>query len=257
MNRVRAFFQNLKKRINTFFLVMRFPFISTGDRSFTWLDVMPEGWRRAFGKELCASLKKILKKAHYVRKYKICDIKEKWGKLCIYDCGAPEKIYDELQECLRYYEDLSMLFCARCGNITSYITDGWISYICKRCKECSTYPASPLTWDHIPLDTKVDTCMFKNAWIQPEVKIFRRGKHVFIINQGSELYLSKVKIIKVNKQQDGTITYTVKRKNKDKEGQETFCQFCVYETEREAIKAMNEMLLPEQIIIGETIDETK
>ena len=45
---------------------------------FTWLDDMPQGWRKAFGKKMIKELDKILRKANYQNEYQIAQIKEKW-----------------------------------------------------------------------------------------------------------------------------------------------------------------------------------
>lgn len=48
------------------------------DDKFTWLDDLPEGWRKAFGLQIVEDLDQILKKTNYQDKYKITQIKEKW-----------------------------------------------------------------------------------------------------------------------------------------------------------------------------------
>lgn len=48
------------------------------DNEFTWLDDLPEGWRKAFGLQIVEDLDQILRKANYQNKYKITQIKEKW-----------------------------------------------------------------------------------------------------------------------------------------------------------------------------------
>ena len=48
------------------------------DDEFTWLDDLPEGWRKAFGLQMVEELDQILRKANYQDEYKITQIKEKW-----------------------------------------------------------------------------------------------------------------------------------------------------------------------------------
>lgn len=48
------------------------------DTEFTWLDDLPEGWRKSFGLQMVEELDKILRKANYTEKYQIVQIKEKW-----------------------------------------------------------------------------------------------------------------------------------------------------------------------------------
>lgn len=59
------------------------------DYSYTELDDMPEGWRIAFGDQMCEEIHKELLKYNYVDKYKIVQIKEKYGTLRWYDNGHP------------------------------------------------------------------------------------------------------------------------------------------------------------------------
>ena len=48
------------------------------DDEFTWLDDLPEDWRKAFGLQMVEELDQILRKANYQDEYKITQIKEKW-----------------------------------------------------------------------------------------------------------------------------------------------------------------------------------
>ena len=59
------------------------------DYKSTWLDSMPDGWRKAFGLKMCKEIQKELKKYNYVDKYVIIEIKEKFGGLRWYDGGYP------------------------------------------------------------------------------------------------------------------------------------------------------------------------
>ena len=48
------------------------------DYNFTWLDDLPNGWRKAFGLQMVKELDKILRKANFQNNYQIVQIKEKW-----------------------------------------------------------------------------------------------------------------------------------------------------------------------------------
>ena len=74
-------------------LIEKYPFLKpksrrTGkvredyDYENTELDNMPDGWRIAFGEEMCAELKSIIEKYGVMEEYAILDIKEKYGELC-------------------------------------------------------------------------------------------------------------------------------------------------------------------------------
>lgn len=82
---------------------------------FTWLDDLPEGWRKAFGLKMVKELDKILRKANYQNQYQITQIKEKYGVLCWYDNGVPTIISDEYDKWFAKYEKLSEYTCLVCG----------------------------------------------------------------------------------------------------------------------------------------------
>ena len=48
------------------------------DYEFTWLDDLPNGWRKAFGLQMVKELDKILRKANFQNDYQIVQIKDKW-----------------------------------------------------------------------------------------------------------------------------------------------------------------------------------
>lgn len=121
-------------------LVERFPFLLPHNRwtdkvpedydyRFTELDAMPDGWRIAFGEQMCQEIKDALIEIDYLYKYRIAQIKEKYGMLCWYDFGAPQKVYDIVSK----YEDISKQTCMRCGKPATRITTGWISPYCDAC----------------------------------------------------------------------------------------------------------------------------
>lgn len=100
------------------------------DYSFTEIDNMPEGWRKRFGDELLEEIREGLIEANYLDKYRIIDIKEKYGELHWYDCGAPQKVYDAITK----YSYLSNHICINCGAMpVPLIDDGWISPYCFEC----------------------------------------------------------------------------------------------------------------------------
>ena len=105
-------------------LIERFPFLIprnrwTGkvpedyDYSYTELDSMPDGWRKAFGEQMCEDIRDELVHAEYLNQYRISQIKEKYGTLCWYDFGCTERM---LRDIIPKYERLSARTCIRCGN---------------------------------------------------------------------------------------------------------------------------------------------
>ena len=96
-------------------LIERFPFLMprnrwTGevpedyDYSYTELDSMPDGWRKAFGEQMCEDIREELVRAEYLDQYRITQIKEKYGTLCWYDFGCTERM---LRDIIPKYEHLS------------------------------------------------------------------------------------------------------------------------------------------------------
>lgn len=150
-----------KKLIKEFpFLLPRNRFFDTViynyDYTYTELDEMPHGWKSSFGIEMCEEIKKCLIKVNYLYKYRIIQIKEKYGTLVWYDNGVPTSIYEEICTIINYYEDKSMLICSECGDATKYVTTGWIEYLCeehfkKRLEKNTELNYQELTWANIPV----------------------------------------------------------------------------------------------------------
>lgn len=103
------------------------------DFEYTLLDSMPDGWRIAFGEELCEKINSELNKLNYRVKdsYRILQIKEKFGALCWYTNWTTESIENILSE----YEERSKKTCCLCGAPATKISVGWISPYCDECAE--------------------------------------------------------------------------------------------------------------------------
>ena len=104
--------------------------IKNFDYSFTLLDDMPKGWKKAFGKHFCADLKNALIKANFLDKYYVMQVKEKYGTLRWYDNGGSDEVHDINAK----YEHISAFTCIECGKINVPIIDeGWIQPMCECC----------------------------------------------------------------------------------------------------------------------------
>ena len=57
------------------------------------------------------------------------DIKEKYGTLRWYDNCASKRVFNIINK----YCSMSIDVCIYCGRPTYYQTQGWISYVCKKC----------------------------------------------------------------------------------------------------------------------------
>lgn len=124
-------------------LIEKYPFLMpyniwTGEPSedydyeYIWLDDMPSGWRNAFGLQMCEELKQALNKQPqtFMDTFKIIQIKEKFGGLRFYTNWTTS----EINEVIDKYENMSFKICIRCGAPAKWITRGWISPFCDKCK---------------------------------------------------------------------------------------------------------------------------
>lgn len=125
-------------------LVEEFPFLLPRNRwtdkvseeydySYTELDGMPDGWRFAFGLQMCRELKEILIKAGALGDYRITDIKEKNATLRWYDNGCPVKVEKEYWAWQSKYVELSRHTCITCGKKATKISIGYYAPYCEGC----------------------------------------------------------------------------------------------------------------------------
>ena len=124
-------------------LVEKYPFLMPHNRwtdhipedydySYTELDAMPDGWRKAFGERMCEEIREELVRADYLHGYLIAQIKEKYGTLRWYDFGCTERL---LHEIIPKYEKMSARTCIRCEDPATKISTGWISPYCDACAD--------------------------------------------------------------------------------------------------------------------------
>ena len=101
------------------------------DFSHTELDNMPDGWRRAFGLRMCEDLRNALIDDNDLDRWRIVQLKEKYGELRLYDNG--HKIGSTVPMIIDRYAKLSMITCIQCGAPATRMTTGWISPYCDKC----------------------------------------------------------------------------------------------------------------------------
>ena len=103
------------------------------DHSYTELDYLEPGWKKAFGILICEDIRNELIKHNYLYKYRIMEIKEKYGSLRWYDNGAPGNVHDIIMK----YEYISEHICQVCGKINAPMLTGagWYEVICEKCYE--------------------------------------------------------------------------------------------------------------------------
>lgn len=98
---------------------------------WTWLNEIPDGWRKAFGWELISEINNIyFSIAPQLREdYYPIDIKEKYGALKIYF-----SVYDpSIESIIEKYSKLSEKTCICCGAPATKLSKGWISPWCDEC----------------------------------------------------------------------------------------------------------------------------
>ena len=133
------------------------------DYSYTELDAMPDGWRKAFGEQMMQEIKDELVRAEaertdtpeerrrivdwyrvdapegtpddYLHIWKFTQIKEKYGTLRVY----PNFIFGDVDKIINKYEKISERICIECGEPATKISLGWISPWCDECASKNTY----------------------------------------------------------------------------------------------------------------------
>lgn len=116
--------------------------IPSYDYEYTELDSMPEGWRIAFGEQLCAELKEELEKTGRLDDYRIVQIKEKFGSLRWYSNWNTDEGYKIISR----YTELSKRTCICCGKPATRFTTGWYSPYCDECVPGNEYSVPIEEW---------------------------------------------------------------------------------------------------------------
>ena len=101
------------------------------DYEYTLFDLIPEGWRKAFGMEMCQEIEDALEADGVQDEYYPVQIKEKYGTLRWYGNFTTEK----LEKVLQKYENLSERTCITCGAPATRYTINWISPYCDECAQ--------------------------------------------------------------------------------------------------------------------------
>lgn len=163
-------------------LVERYPFLKPHcddyDYSWTELDFMPDGWRKAFGEMMCEELREELIKYDFLDEYSIAEIKEKWGGLRWYDNGYPEG--SKIPDIIDKYECLSQNICIGCGKPDVPMTGvRWFMPMCSSC-----YTGNPEDWlewfnkDHRMADIRRYRRRDKDGWHDVEVDISETAQKI-------------------------------------------------------------------------------
>lgn len=101
------------------------------DWEYTEAENMPDGWWNAFGVQMCEELRDALIEDGDLQRWRIVQMKEKFGYLHLYDNG--HKKDSRVSEIISKYEQISARTCIVCGKPATQITTGWISPFCDDC----------------------------------------------------------------------------------------------------------------------------
>ena len=135
----------------------------TDEYNWTWLDDMPDGWRLAFGEQMCAEIQAELERVNYVNEYQILQIKEKYGSLRWYNGAIPAdcNVFDIINK----YENLSEIICISCGKPAKYTTLDWISPYCDICmSKLESYERIK----YVPIERRFDNGVLETLEAQRE-----------------------------------------------------------------------------------------
>lgn len=97
--------------------------------SYTELDAMEPGWRKAFGIQMCKEIRKQLIKEKKLFKWRIVQLKEKFGGIRLYSNFASNELYNIIDK----YEEISYKTCGVCGKPATKISKGWVYPYCDDC----------------------------------------------------------------------------------------------------------------------------
>ena len=101
------------------------------DDQWTELDDMPDGWRIAFGEQMCKEMNNemLTWSEEEYDDFRIIEIKEKYGSLRVYVNHEPEKLH----EIIKKYSKMSEEICVDCGKPARWISTGWVCPYCDNC----------------------------------------------------------------------------------------------------------------------------
>ena len=166
-----------REQLKNWILVNKYPFLlpkywnaenmvyeADKDYDYTWteLDAMPDGWRKAFGEMMCEEIKEELVKHNCLDEYLILDVKEKFGMLRWHDNGTP--IGCNVSRIIDKYSTLSENICIICGKPDVPMIGTLPSYISPFCKKCYSMPNFEYKEAHSEEEIDAWIEAYKNKW---------------------------------------------------------------------------------------------
>lgn len=97
---------------------------------------LPDGWLRLFFL-YCKNLRPILIETNLLDKFQFSQLKEKYGRMCLYNFGYPK--YGGADILTHLYESYSQQICHVCGKPARYESKGWIEPWCEDCIDRCPY----------------------------------------------------------------------------------------------------------------------
>ena len=97
---------------------------------------LPEGWIRLFFL-YCKNLRSKLVETDTLDKFRFSQLKEKYGRMCLYNFGIPKNSDADILTSL--YESYSTQICHVCGKLARYESLGWIEPWCESCADKCPY----------------------------------------------------------------------------------------------------------------------
>ena len=100
------------------------------DYSYTLLDDIPYGWRKAFGEQWASEVQDIVnRQPQDSQPIRILQLKEKFGRFTQYFSRHVSDLVDIVEK----YENLSLRTCIECGEPATRMSTGWIAPYCDTC----------------------------------------------------------------------------------------------------------------------------
>lgn len=146
-DKIKNFINEWKRRRFNKHLIKRYPFLKmeyVKNYDTTWYDNIPDGWKK-ISLVYFEKIRTILIQHNYLEYLKFSDVKEKWGSLRIYtyypNCPGNEhnSWIADIDRLISRLEHDTWRLCIHCGKPAAYQTKGWISPVCKFCKESQEY----------------------------------------------------------------------------------------------------------------------
>ena len=133
--RKKNIFVNVRDKTKNKRLIKKYPWLEVkcgcGSKwSTTWINGIPRGWVKRFGKQFCEDMDTELRRSGLINNYTVFQTKEKFGEMRWYDSGGNE----ETDNIITKYTHISHRTCVICGKFpVPVINNGWIQPLCKEC----------------------------------------------------------------------------------------------------------------------------